>query len=304
MTLQSTKWIGKQRLHFEEITSTNKMAKELADMGYAHGTLVTADAQTAGIGRRGRSWSSEKGEGIYMSVLLRPKFMPNQAPMLTLVAALAVARAITDYFENSILERHSTSIGDFMVKGDNGAHQEDAFVYCKKNAQKKIDGKIVGKNLPCKIKWPNDIVINGKKICGILTEMILNQTQIDAVIIGIGINVSNTCFSDEISCTASSLYLETGLKWEKEQLLEEIWKWFEIYYASFLNTGDLSSLKSEYEAFLVNKNEKVKVLDPHGAYTGMAKGITNTGELLVNTSKGVKTVDSGEVSVRGIYGYV
>lgn len=319
MSLQSTKWIGKHRLHFEEIDSTNKQAKELAQAGSEHGTLITADTQTAGSGRRGRNWSSEKGAGIYMSVLLRPDFEPNQAPMLTLVAALAVAKAITHYFERRT-SSEATGVHEqvtnancesslciqnpsvYLGKESQVLLQKKKRYLCKKlltsSSRKRIE------KVSCRIKWPNDIVINGKKICGILTEMILNKNQIDAVILGIGINVSNTCFSDEISSTASSLYLETGLGWDKEQLIEEIWNWFEFYYDLFLETKDLCRLKAEYEAFLVNKNEKVKVLDPHGEYTGMAKGITNTGELLVDTGTTIKIVASGEVSVRGIYGYV
>lgn len=290
MILRNTKWIGKSRLHFEEIDSTNKKAKELTQEGGEHGVLITADTQTAGVGRRGRSWSSEPGAGIYMSVILRPNLQPNQAPMLTLVVALAVAKAISDYYKE-------------QENLEGLPHIEMGVSPAKRDLSNLSQRKVI-KKLPCKIKWPNDIVINGKKICGILTEMTLNQSQIEAIILGIGINVSNTCFPEEIVSTASSLYLETGFKWEKELLIENIWKWFEIYYERFLEDGDLRNLKTEYEVFLVNKNEKVNVLDPHGEYTGVAKGITNTGELLVDTEIEVKSVSSGEVSVRGIYGYV
>lgn len=262
LILQDTRWIGKQRYHFEEIDSTNKKAKELIYLNDIHGILVTADSQTAGVGRRGRSWSSEKKTGIYMSLLLKPDIQADRASMLTLVAALAVNASI-----NELLQIN---------------HSE-------KQAQ---------------IKWPNDIVINGKKICGILTEMTLNGSRIEAVIIGIGINVSNTVFHEEIAATASSLYLETGVLYEQELLIQDIWKKFEEYYAQFIETGNLCLLKEEYESYLVNKNEKVKVLDPKGEYTGVAKGITNTGELLVDTETGLETVSGGEVSVRGIYGYV
>ena len=286
LRLKNTKWIGKERLHFEEIDSTNKKAKELAEAGCPNGLLITADTQTAGTGRRGRSWASEKGSGIYMSLLLRPDLQPNEAPMLTLVSALAVAKAITcSYEKKRKLYAQLTST--------------KATCMYEQVANVDYEGPLY-----CRIKWPNDIVINGKKICGILTEMTLNQSKIGAVILGIGINVSNTCFDNNISSTASSLYLESNFEWESEPLIEEIWIWFEFYYALFLETKDLSKLKAEYEEFLINKNEKVNVLDPLGVYTGIANGIRNTGELLVETEAGIKTVSGGEVSVRGIYGYV
>ncbi len=262
MSLQYTKWIGKQRYHFAEIDSTNKKAKELAATGATHGTLITADTQTAGVGRRGRSWSSENETGIYMSLILRPKLKPDKASMLTLVAALAVVKAVTELLK---IEQSETTL---------------------------------------QIKWPNDIVINGKKICGILTEMILNQNQMDAVVIGIGVNVANQSFPEELADIATSLYLETGVKLDREQLINRVWEQFELYYAVVMEKGDLRDCKVEYESFLANKDEKVKILDPIGAYTGIAKGITNTGELLVDTGTKIEQVASGEVSVRGIYGYV
>jgi len=246
-----------KRYHFETIDCTNRKATELAVEGANHGTLVTADAQQAGIGRRGRSWSSEKGTGIYMSMLLRPRIATDKASMLTLVAALAVESAIAE-------------------------------------------------TLQCQpmIKWPNDIVLNKKKICGILTELALNSTEIDYVVIGIGINANNKEFPEEIVQTASSLFLELNEEIDRELLITEVWKRFAVYYEQFLETEDLTLLKEEYEKALVNKEEKVKVLDPLGEYIGVAKGITNTGELIVDTEGEIRYVSSGEVSVRGIYGYV
>ena len=92
--LKTTNWCGKERYHFSVIDSTNKKAKQLAQEGCVHGTLVTADSQQAGIGRRGRSWSSEEGAGIYMSLVLRPDIQTESAAGLTLVAAISVAKAI------------------------------------------------------------------------------------------------------------------------------------------------------------------------------------------------------------------
>ena len=266
MILEQTNWIGKEYYHFDTIDSTNKKAKELAAKGCANGTLVVADTQKAGIGRRGRNWSSEAKTGIYMSLVLRPQLEVQQAPQLTIITALAVVKAI-----ESLL------------------HEEGKHLETKHNPM---------------IKWPNDIVINGRKICGILTEMTLDKEQIDSVVIGVGINVSNQDFPKDICAVASSILLETGINLRKERLIQKVWEYFEEYYEYLLKTGDLSRVKDEYQTFLVNKDRKVNVLDPKGAYTGIAKGITKTGELLVDTGDGVEIVSSGEVSVRGIYGYV
>ena len=257
-----------KRYHYETINSTNKKAKALALEGAVHGTLVTADAQEAGVGRRGRSWSSEKEAGIYMSMLLRPSIQTQKASMLTLVAALATQRALVHLCHGVMKDAKEYKTGQPAIK------------------------------------WPNDIVLNKKKICGILTEMSLTGTEIDYVVIGIGINVNNKDFPEEISETASSLFLELGKEMDRELLIKEVWKQFDVYYKQFLQTGDLSPLKDEYERVLINKEEKVKVLDPLGEYTGLAKGITNTGELIVDTEGELRYVSGGEVSVRGIYGYV
>lgn len=154
------------------------------------------------------------------------------------------------------------------------------------------------------IKWPNDIVLNGKKICGILTELSMQIDYINHIIIGIGINVHNKNFPDEIAAMASSILLETGKKIKRAELIEAIWEEFETYYDLFIQTQDLSLLSEEYNRYLANKDKPVRVLDPKQPFEGTARGITDRGELLVETEHGVEKVSSGEVSVRGIYGYV
>lgn len=260
ITIEETQWAGKKCYHYETLDSTNKKAKELAEAGCAHGTVVTAGGQEAGVGRRGRSWSSEPGQGIYMSLVLRPELATDKASMVTLVAAIAVAKAI-----------------EALAK-DCGVHPF--------------------------IKWPNDIVIRGKKVCGILTEMTMKECKIGYIIVGIGINVHNTSFPEEIANMASSLELELGTGVARERLMELVLLAFEKYYALFLQEQDLSLLVEEYQQMSANKGRKVTVLDPAGEYEGTARGITNIGELIVDTPEGTKLVSSGEVSVRGIYGYV
>lgn len=257
-SLMHTEWVAKEVLYFDTIDSTNTKAQELAEKGYPSGTLVVADKQESGRGRRGRSWVSPSGTGIFMTLMIKPDINPNNASMLTLVAALAVAKAITS------------------VTG------EEAL-----------------------IKWPNDIVVNGKKVCGILTEMNAQFDYINHIVVGIGINVHNESFPEEISQMASSLMIEAGGKrFHRAQIIAETMAYFEQYYDTFLKTQDLSALVREYDELLVNRNKSVRVLDPKEPFDGKAMGITPKGELIVDTWESRKLVSSGEVSVRGIYGYV
>lgn len=257
-SLMHTEWVAKEVLYFDTIDSTNTKAQELAEKGYPSGTLVVADKQESGKGRRGRSWVSPSGTGIFMTLMIKPDINPNNASMLTLVAALAVAKGITS------------------VTG------EEAM-----------------------IKWPNDIVVNGKKVCGILTEMNAQFDYINHIVVGIGINVHNESFPEEISQMASSLMIEAGGKrFHRAQIIAETMLYFEQYYDTFLKTQDLSALVREYDELLVNRNKSVRVLDPKEPFDGKAMGITPKGELIVDTWESRKLVSSGEVSVRGIYGYV
>lgn len=257
-SLMHTEWVAKEVLYFDTIDSTNTKAQELAEKGYPSGTLVVADKQESGKGRRGRSWVSPSGTGIFMTLMIKPDINPNNASMLTLVAALAVAKAITS------------------VTGEKAM-----------------------------IKWPNDIVVNGKKVCGILTEMNAQFDYINHIVVGIGINVHNESFPEEISQMASSLMIEAGGKrFHRAQIIAETMSYFEQYYDTFLKTQDLSALVREYDELLVNRNKSVRVLDPKEPFDGKAMGITPKGELIVETWESRKLVSSGEVSVRGIYGYV
>lgn len=256
-SIRKTSWAGKEIFYYDVIDSTNVKAKQLAEEGHPAGTLVVAEKQDAGRGRRGRSWEAPAGSGIYMTLVLKPEISPNNASMLTLVAALAVAGSIT-----------------------------------------KCTGKQAG------IKWPNDIVMEGKKVCGILTEMSAQFDYVNHIVVGIGINVHNENFPKEIEEMATSIYLQTGEHINRAALIEEILEQFEHYYAIYLKTEDLSGLVKKYNASLVNMNKNVRVLDPKEPFEGKAMGINERGELIVDTWESRKLVSSGEVSVRGIYGYV
>lgn len=252
-----TAWAGNTCLCFDVLDSTQEYAKNLAGKQPVHGTLISAEEQTAGKGRRGRVWESPKGTTISMSLCLEPKIQPDRVAGLTLVMALAAMEGI----------REVTGVAS-------------------------------------EIKWPNDLVVKGKKLCGILTEMIFKEDGY-AVIIGTGINVNVETFPEDIRKTATSLKLELGREIEREAIIASVMKHFEIFYEQYANTEDFSLLKESYEAVLANKDKNVRVLDPKGAYDGIAKGINDIGNLIVVREDGSKVeIDSGEVSVRGIYGYV
>lgn len=252
-----TAWAGNTCLCFTSLDSTNDYGKQLAKTENVHGTLIVADTQTAGKGRRGRVWQSPKGTTISMSLCMEPKLKVENVAGLTLVMALAVAAGIKEVTEADPL-----------------------------------------------IKWPNDIVLNGKKICGILTEFCMKPDGY-AVVIGAGINVNAEDFPEEIKEIASSLKIETGKEISREKLIASVLKYFEMFYEKYKKTEDLSNLRKQYESMLANKDKEVNVLDPQAPYKGIAKGINEAGNLIVISEDGTEhCVYSGEVSVRGLYGYV
>ena len=154
------------------------------------------------------------------------------------------------------------------------------------------------------IKWPNDVVVSHKKICGILTEMGVRDGKIDYAVIGVGINVNIREFPEEMADKATSLYLESGKEFDRSQIPGLVMEAFEEYYEKFAATCDLSGLKEEYESILANYDQPVRVLAKE-PYEGVARGITDGGELLVEKTDGtIATVSAGEVSVRGLYSYV
>ncbi|NLL93538.1 MAG: biotin--[acetyl-CoA-carboxylase] ligase [Clostridiales bacterium] len=242
----------------EEVNSTNTYAKILAEQGCRDKTIVVAERQTQGKGRRGRSFDSPRGGGIWMTVILKPNISPNMASMLTIIAAMAVREGI----ENST-------------------------------------------GLKCGIKWPNDIVCSGKKICGILTEMSSEMEYINYVIVGMGINVNIKEFSDDIKSVATSISLEMGEgSFKRSEMIAEVIGSFDKYYENFITQGNLSSVRKDYDRYLVNVGKQVSIEGNGEKYAAKAIGIADNGELIIERDGHPELVRSGEVSVRGIYGYV
>jgi BirA family biotin operon repressor/biotin-[acetyl-CoA-carboxylase] ligase len=266
--------------YFKTIDSTNEAVKRAAAEGAAEGLVIVGEEQTAGKGRRGRNWKSPAGESVYMSVLLKPVLPVEALSELTLVMGLSVAQAVSGLY-----------------------------------------------GLDAAIKWPNDIVIRGKKICGILTELIPERTHRGtgsapdaapdttgsnpgtpapcSIVIGTGINVNNTAFPAELADKAVSLRMIRGEKTSRGRVLAETLLCFRDNYRICLRTGDLSGIQEAYNSRLISRGRPVRIEDPRGPYTGISRGIDTSGRLIVERSDGkVEAISSGEVSVRGLYGYV
>lgn len=245
--------------YFEKTDSTNNQAKLAAEQNALDKTLFVAECQTGGRGRRGRSWVSPAGSGIWMSLLLRPDIRPESASLLTLVLAVAMVEAINEEVQDA----------------------------------------------GCLVKWPNDIVLNNKKISGTLTEMSAEMESIHYVVIGIGINVNTTDFDASIKDMATSIYLETGKKVKRSNIIAAFSRSFKKYYEQFLKTQDLTFLTDRYNELLINKGRTVKAIYADRELVGEALGINKEGELIIKAEDGSKTaIRAGEVSVRGLYGYV
>ena len=251
-------------VYYHETDSTNTRAKQAAEDGEKSGTLFITECQTGGRGRRGRTWESPAGSGIWMSLLLRPEIKPFDASMLTIVAAMGMKDAIEE-----------------IIGGGTGQGE-----------------------IHCKIKWPNDIVLGDRKICGMLTEMSAETDWINYVVIGIGVNVNTTEFDDSIKDTASSILLQTGSSVKRSDVVVAFARHFSRYYDEFLKECNLSGLADDYNKALINVGRDVKIVERDGSFVAKAVGIDETGSLIVEKDGDTIRIVAGEVSVRGLYGYV
>lgn len=242
--------LGSKICYYSITGSTNEDAKKLAREGVPDGTLVIAEKQHKARGRMGRAWNSPDG-GLWFSVILRPHFVPMDAPKLTIMTAVAVAEAIIQ---------------------TTGIH--------------------------AKIKWPNDILTDGKKVCGILTEMSAEMDAINYVIIGVGINVNNDDFPDELKGIGTSLKQIKGENINRLALLSALLKKLEYYYIKAENEG-FHEVFEKWRSLCINLGKKVNITGKNGSFEGIAIDIDEFGALLVRTENGeVVRVLSGDVSLR------
>lgn len=260
-----TKVFGQNIVHFSEIDSTNNYAKKIALEGCEEGTVVTADYQTSGRGRLGRSWDSSDKKGVWMSLVLRPDLPFEEIQIVTLAASVAVVKALME-----------------------------------------VAGIEAG------IKWPNDIIIGGKKVCGILVEMNMELDRINFLVLGIGLNVNQQAddFPHDIINKATSLRLSLkealgiGKTLIRSEFIRAILLKFEEIYDKVI-CGAYEEIISEWKKYSVTLGKEVSMTYKDKQCTGVAEDITKEGKLVVRCADGtVKEVLSGEVSVRGLLGYV
>jgi len=236
--------------HFFKVDSTNTVAMQLGEQGEPHGAVVLAEEQTAGRGRAGRKWISEKSAGIHCTVLVRPRIAPAYAPLLTLVAGLAARDAAAEELD---------SLPD--------------------------------------IRWPNDLLIGGRKFCGILTEMHAEPDRIHYAVIGIGMNVNQTKMPAELADTATSLRMETGKTHSRLELLIRLLRHLDHYYNLFLAEGAEPILRRFAEVSSYFQGKHVKILTATETFMGTTAGLESSGVLRVtrDDGRGVELVLSGDV---------
>ncbi len=259
------KVFGRNVVHFSEVDSTNNYAKKIVLEGCEEGTIVTADYQTCGRGRLGRRWDSSDKKGVWMSLVLRPNIPFEEIQIITLAASVAVVKALKE-----------------VADVETG------------------------------IKWPNDIIIGGKKVCGILVEMNMEIDRINFLVLGIGLNVNQQAddFPEDITDKATSLRISleqsSGIKKPliRSEFIRAIVLKFEEIYDKVI-CGGYEEIISEWKKYSVTLGKEVSMTYKDKQCTGIAEGITKEGKLIVRCTDGtVKEVLSGEVSVRGLLGYV
>ncbi|MBQ3157590.1 MAG: biotin--[Clostridia bacterium] len=253
--LLTTRALGRAVSHYEHtLTSTNAILKDMAKQGAPHGSLCLCECQTAGRGRMDRSWSSPKGQGVWLSVLLRPALKPEEAPLVTFCAALAMAKAV----------------------------RETA-------------------GLQAGIKWPNDLVLQGRKVCGILLEMGFDAQGL-FIVCGTGLNVRRDAYPPELAERAVSLE-ECGCIPDRGAVIAAYLQALEEAVSAVEQQG-FAGIAAAYRAECVTLRSQVQVIGAE-TFTGTAEDIDEGGALLVRTEAGeLRRVLAGDVSVRGVMGYV
>ncbi|HWQ76750.1 MAG TPA: biotin--[acetyl-CoA-carboxylase] ligase [Syntrophomonas sp.] len=239
--------------YYSSIDSTNNQARTLAAEGYAEGTVVVADTQTEGRGRRGRNWYSPAGQGIYISLILRPQMPLKEIPRISLMIAVAVAETL----------------------------------------EKELA-------LPARIKWPNDILINGRKVAGILSEAVTDLDGIEFVVAGIGLNINNPMrdFPNDFRTDPTSVLAETKQPASRVQILQSLLASLEKYYF-ILQQGNFTDILQRGRQLSMVIGQRVSLEDGGRLVSGRAVDIDENGFLVVCDATGENhTIFSGEIEVR------
>ncbi len=267
-----TKEIGQEILVYDSLSSTNDKAKELAREGCKSGTVIIAEEQTAGKGRLGRKWYSPAGSGLCLSIILmKPQIMPIKSPFLTITASIAVLKALSSIEKGTgIIEESDKDLNKIIHKVKNSVE----------------------------IKWPNDILISDKKVSGILSEMSADMDYIKYAVIGIGINVNQELFPEEIAGLATSLKIEYKQTIIRNKLLGIILESFEKYY-NLLLAGKEKELLTVWKKNLAIIGEEVTIFSNDNVYYGKVLDISDQGELILLDYNGTdRKFWAGDVTLR------
>nr|WP_040925061.1 biotin--[acetyl-CoA-carboxylase] ligase [Saccharibacillus kuerlensis] len=248
----TTSRFGRDLTVLPKIDSTQTEAEKKARNGAAEGTLVVAEEQTSGRGRQGRVWHSPPGRGVWMSTVLRPEGPLTAVPQLTLLAAVAVCRAIRG-----------------------------------------VSGVEAG------IKWPNDLLANGRKLCGILLEAVVEDGRVRHCIMGIGIdaNLEEGDYPEELQDKVTSLLRESGTEVDRSALIAAVMNEFEQLYMLYAQEG-FEPIRLLWESLSVTLGREIVVRDVRGERRGTAHGLGEQGELLMKTEDGALIpVYSGDIEI-------
>jgi BirA family biotin operon repressor/biotin-[acetyl-CoA-carboxylase] ligase len=227
--------------------STMDLAQAMAGAA-RDGLLVVADEQTAGRGRRGRTWASPPGAGLYFSLLLRPP-VPSVLGLLTLAAGVGVG-----------------------------------------------DGVVAATGLRTHLKWPNDVLVERRKLAGILAEGLAVGTPDQAVVLGVGVNVSAGAYPPDVASRATSLESELGRTVDRGEVLTQILAAMARWYRALLEARYDEVLEAWRAAAPSATGTKVEWATPDGVRRGVTAGIDGSGALLVRTPAGIERLIAGEVT--------
>lgn len=244
-----SKRLGGEIIILDETASTNNYAKELAANGAAHGTVIIAEKQSSGKGRLGRKFESPAGKGLYMSVIVRPEFPIEFAPLITSAAAVASAEAV-----------------------------------------EMLCGCHVG------VKWVNDLYMNDKKICGILTEasLGLEMNMLDFAVIGIGINVRSFDFGAELNSRVTTIEDASGKIISRNELCALILERLEIYLDGIENRSHLE----EYRRREILTGNIITANAGNQTVRGFAEGVDDNANLRITLEDGKEFIlSSGEANL-------
>jgi BirA family biotin operon repressor/biotin-[acetyl-CoA-carboxylase] ligase len=243
--------LGSRVVRFLSVTSTNEVARQMAAEGAEEGVAILARSQTAGRGTKGRAWHSPARDGLYLSLILKPRIKAAGATILTLAAAVGVAE---------------TLLIDFDAEPD--------------------------------IKWPNDVLLSGRKVCGILVESASEGDALVFAVLGIGVNLAQQEFPAEISSAATSLMRETSRLVTPDDFLRPLLSRLNYWYDRTLAAPSLM-LERYQELSTFARGCTVRAViadtDPVSVIEGITRGITATGALMIETAGTVRTITSGEI---------